>query len=62
MTTLDPSPRYLYLKAQMRTGVWLSREDFLFVKAYDQTMNSRKFGNFRGRGPKDTVLGGFSTK
>ena len=56
--------RYSRLKAQIRAGVFLSRDDFLFVKGIDQRFNARIARSVRMShtgGSDRTVIGGFNT-
>lgn len=49
--------KYLDLKAMIRAGIRVSREDFLMVKAYDQIGNSWRAQRWTKK-PKDNVLSG----
>lgn len=52
--------RYHEIKAQMKLGVMVPREDFLFVKTIDQVSNGRRFRRYKPyRDP--SVYGGFNT-
>ena len=64
--TIAERKRYNELKARMRLGEMIPREDFLFVRGKDQRQNARNTfltrSSFVGRrGSRDTVIGGFGT-
>jgi hypothetical protein len=55
--------KYRRLKAQLRTGARLSREDFLFVKTRDLQANKERKKMLADRGPQGGVgvCGGYNT-